>query len=113
MLYNLIGNAVNYTGEDKLVRVELKRQGDGTARFSVSDTGKGIKPEEITTIWDRYYRSSQAHKRPVKGTGLGLSIVKTILEKHNFRFGVESTVGKDTTFYVVFPECAPPSDTEK
>ena len=113
VLYNLIGNAVNYTGEDKLVRVELKRQGDGTARFSVSDTGKGIKPEEITTIWDRYYRSSQAHKRPVKGTGLGLSIVKTILEKHNFRFGVESTVGKGTTFYVVFPECAPPSDTEK
>lgn len=103
VLYNLIGNAVNYTGENKLVKVSLKRQADGVIRFSVTDTGKGIKAEEITTIWERYYRSSQAHKRPVKGTGLGLSIVKTILEKHNFRFGVESVVGKGSTFYVLFP----------
>lgn len=103
VLYNLIGNAVNYTGEDKCVTVALKRQSDGVLRFSVSDTGKGIKPEEISTIWDRYYRSADAHKRPVKGTGLGLSIVKTILEKHNFRFGVESVVGKGSTFYVLFP----------
>lgn len=106
VLYNLIGNAVNYTGEDKIVKVSLKRQ-EGAIRFSVSDTGKGIKPEEITTIWDRYYRSSSAHKRPVKGTGLGLSIVKTILEKHNFRFGVESVVGKGSTFYVLFPDRTP------
>lgn len=111
VLYNLIGNAVNYTGEDKQVTVELFRLPDGTVRFSVSDTGKGIKPEEISTIWDRYYRSSEAHKRPVKGTGLGLSIVKTILEKHNFRFGVESTPGKGSTFYVIFP-LADPLDTE-
>jgi signal transduction histidine kinase len=104
VLYNLIGNAVNYTGDDKIVRVTLERQ-DGAIRFSVTDTGKGIKPEEITTIWDRYYRSQQTHKRPVKGTGLGLSIVKTILEKHDFRFGVESVEGKGSTFYVIFPQC--------
>lgn len=103
VLYNLIGNAVNYTGEDKKIKVSLKRESEGIIRFAVEDTGKGIKPEEITTIWDRYYRSSSAHKRPVKGTGLGLSIVKTILEKHNFRFGVESVVGKGSTFYVLFP----------
>ncbi len=107
VLYNLIGNAVNYTGENKLVRVSLRREGDGTIRFAVADTGKGIKAEEITTIWDRYYRSSSSHKRPVKGTGLGLSIVKTILEKHNFRFGVESVVGKGSTFYVIFPSRTP------
>ncbi len=102
VLYNLIGNAVNYTGEDKQVFVSLKRTGD-TFRFAVRDTGKGIKSEELATIWDRYYRSSDAHKRPVQGTGLGLSIVKSILERHNFEFGVQSEVGKGSTFYVIFP----------
>ena len=101
-LYNLIGNAVNYTGEDKRVLLSLKREGE-FFRFAVTDTGKGIKPEELGDIWDRYYRSTEAHKRPVQGTGLGLSIVKTVLEKHGFRFGVESEVGKGSTFFVLFP----------
>lgn len=112
VLYNLIGNAVNYTGEDKKVSVFLGRDPDGNIRFSVTDTGKGIRPEELSTIWDRYYRSAEAHKRPVKGTGLGLSIVKTILERHNFRFGVESVVGKGSTFYVVFPYAVPEEQTK-
>ncbi len=101
-LYNLIGNAVNYTGADKQVYVSLKREG-GFFRFAVRDTGVGIKKEELAEIWDRYYRSSQMHKRPVKGTGLGLSIVKSILERHGFPFGVESEEGKGSTFYVLFP----------
>lgn len=103
VVYNLVGNAVNYTGEDKIIRVGLHRTEKGL-RLTVTDTGKGIPPEEIKTIWDRYYRSSETHKRPIKGTGLGLSIVKTILLKHNFDFGVESEVGKGSTFYVVFPD---------
>ena len=103
VLYNLIGNAVNYTGEDKTVYVRLKKDSETTFRFSVTDTGKGIKAEEIPEIWNRYYRASETHKRPVRGTGLGLSIVKTILERHNFVFGVDSEVGKGSTFYVIFP----------
>ncbi len=102
-LYNLIGNAVNYTGADKKIYVSLKDEGDGYFRFAVRDTGSGIKAEEINEIWDRYYRSSQMHKRPVQGTGLGLSIVKSILQRHGFAFGVDSEVGKGSTFYVVFP----------
>ena len=103
VVYNLVGNAVNYTGEDKKITVGLKRTDKGL-RFTVSDTGRGIPEEEIKTIWDRYYRSSETHKRPIKGTGLGLSIVKTILLKHGFDFGVESEVGKGSTFYVIFPD---------
>lgn len=103
VLYNLIGNAVNYTGEDKTVYVSLKKETDERFRFSVRDTGKGIKPEEMGEIWDRYYRSSEAHKRPVQGTGLGLSIVKTILQRHDLQFGVDSEQGKGSTFYAVFP----------
>ena len=102
-LYNLIGNAVNYTGEDKTVYITLKREDEENFRFAVKDTGTGIKPEEIDGIWDRYYRSTENHKRPVQGTGLGLSIVKTVLVRHGFSFGVESEVGKGSTFFVVFP----------
>ena len=103
VLYNLIGNAVNYTGDDKTVYVSLKKENEKSFRFSVTDTGVGIKPEELSAVWDRYYRSSEMHKRPVKGMGLGLSIVRTILEKHNFKFGINSEVGKGSTFYVLFP----------
>ena len=103
VVYNLVGNAVNYTGDDKVIRVGLHREGKAI-RFTVGDTGKGIPPEELETIWDRYYSSAETHKRPIKGTGLGLSIVKTILLKHGFDFGVESEVGKGSTFYVLFPE---------
>ena len=102
VLYNLIGNAVNYTGEDKKVKVRLFAE-SGIVHFSVTDTGSGISSEEINDIWERYYRSRETHKRPVKGTGLGLSIVKTILTKHEFNFGVQSEVGKGSTFFVDFP----------
>ena len=112
VLYNLIGNAVNYTGEDKKVYVRLKKETKDTFRFSVTDTGVGIKAEEINEIWDRYYRSSETHKRPVKGMGLGLSIVKTILNRHELIFGVESEVGKGSTFYVLFPIAQESAETQ-
>lgn len=102
-LYNLIGNAINYTGADKKVYVRLEKVDETRFRFSVRDTGKGIKAEEKESIWERYYRSKDAHKRPVKGTGLGLSIVKAVLERHKFNFGVESELGKGSTFYIDFP----------
>lgn len=108
VLYNLIGNAVNYTGEDKRIRVRLFRKGE-VSRFEVIDSGKGIPPEEVDTVWDRYYRSSKTHKRPVKGTGLGLSIVKGILLAHGFAFGIISEVGKGSCFWVEFP---PPEQAE-
>ena len=102
VLYNLIGNAINYTGADKCILVRLKK-GKDCSRFEVIDTGKGIPQEEIDTIWDRYYRSNEAHKRLKRGTGLGLSIVKSILQKYGIRFGVKSEVGKGSCFWVDFP----------
>ncbi len=101
-VYNLIGNAVNYTGEDKKVFISLKNEG-GVAKFTVRDTGEGIAEEEIKEIWDRYYRSKSAHKRPVKGTGLGLSIVRKVLEMHGVYYGVDSKTGEGSCFYVHFP----------
>ena len=67
--------------------------------LEIIDSGKGISQEKIDTIWERYYRFSETNTRPVKGTGLGLSIVKNILELHDARYGVESEVGKGSTFW--------------
>ena len=105
VLYNLISNAVNYTGEDKKVYVSLKYDKQSNRiRFIVRDTGKGIAKEDLPSIWNRYYRVKETHARPVKGTGLGLPIVKTILEKHSFDFGADSELGKGSQFWVDFPE---------
>ncbi len=101
VVYNLVGNAVNYTGEDKRVRVKLFKR-EEMARLEVIDSGKGIPPEEVDTIWDRYYRSERTHKRPVQGSGLGLSIVKNILLQHGSPFGVISEVGKGSCFWAEF-----------
>lgn len=104
VIYNLLSNAVNYTGEDKTVYISLKNEPENDKiKFSVRDTGKGISEEELENIWDRYYRLQEVHSRPVKGTGLGLNIVKIILENHKFNFGVTSVIGKGSTFYVDFP----------
>ncbi len=102
VLYNLIGNAVNYTGEEKRVRVRLFRK-EGKLRFEVIDFGKGIPKEELDNIWERYYRSEETHKRPVQGSGLGLSIVKGILLAQECPFGAVSEVGKGSCFWAEFP----------
>jgi signal transduction histidine kinase len=98
VIYNLVGNAVNYTGEDKTVAINVKKSGSKT-RFEVTDSGKGIPEEEQEQIWERYYKAKETHKRAVVGTGLGLSIVKGILEGHHVAYGVESTLGKGSTFW--------------
>ncbi len=107
VFYNLIGNAINYTGEDMSVVIRLKKKESGV-RFEVIDTGRGIPPEQVDTIWQRYYRSGETHKRPIKGSGLGLSIVESVLKKHGIPFGVQSEVGKGSCFWVDFPD--PPED---
>ena len=97
VIYNLINNAINYTGDDN--RVIINVLVDKNIRVEIKDTGKGIKKEDLPHIWDKYYHSKKKHKRNVIGTGIGLSIVKTILESHNFKYGVESKRNKGTTFY--------------
>ncbi len=104
VVYNLISNAVNYTGEDKTIYISLRYNAeDKRINFAVRDTGKGIAEDELAHIWERYYRSKDSHLRPVKGTGLGLNIVKVILQKHGFNFGVKTNRSEGSTFYVDFP----------
>ena len=98
VIYNLLNNALNYTGDNKKVTIKVVENiKDYT--IMVIDSGKGIDKKEINHIFDRYYRSKKNHKRYVYGTGLGLSIVKNILLLHNFDYGVTSKKNKGTTFY--------------
>ena len=98
VVYNLINNAINYTGEDKYVKV-VQSRGEKSVRISVTDTGAGISVEDMPLVWDRYYKVDKVHKRARVGTGLGLSIVKEVLEKHNASYGLNSKVGDGSTFW--------------
>lgn len=98
VVYNLINNAITYTGPDKSVTITQSISRD-SARIEIADTGEGIAEESLPLIWDRYYKVDKAHKRAAIGTGLGLSIVKTILDLHKAEYGVSSTVGQGSVFW--------------
>lgn len=109
VVYNLVNNAINYTGADQTVRVRI-RANDTKVRVEVIDSGEGIEPDKLKDIWERYYKIDKSHKRAQVGSGLGLSIVKSILDLHGGLYGVQSEVGRGSTFWFeldrVFPETA-------
>lgn len=106
VIYNLIGNALTYTGEDMRVTVTQTLTKD-RVRISIRDTGRGIPQEELPMLWHRYYRTADTHKRAVIGSGLGLSIVRGILEQHQVPYGVDSQEGEGSIFWFELPLCSP------
>lgn len=98
VIYNLLNNALNYTGDDKTVTLRIT-ENKKEYLIEIIDSGKGIDKDKIEHIWDRYYKNEKNHQRNVVGTGLGLSIVKNILELHDFVYGVNSVKDVGTTFY--------------
>lgn len=98
VVYNLLNNAVNYTGNDKTVKIKITKT-DSKVLFEVIDTGDGIPPDKIDKVWDRYYKTGKNHKRGVNGTGIGLSIVKNILILHGAEYGIKSEVGHGSDFW--------------
>lgn len=98
VIYNLINNAINYTGKDKKVTIRVTEKSKSYL-VEIIDTGKGIKNDDLPYIWDKYYKNEKNHKRNVVGSGIGLSIVRNILEQHKFKYGVISKKNKGTTFY--------------
>ncbi len=102
VIYNLVNNAINYTGDDKTVKINVTNN-DGIL-VEIIDSGEGIKEEDIPYIWDKYYKNKKKHKRNLVGTGIGLSIVKNVLELHSYKYGVKSIRGKGSTFYFIIPK---------
>ena len=116
VIYNLINNAVNYTGDDKtvVIRQTVTNEPDGPwVLLEVIDTGVGIPAEELPLVWERYYKVHDFHKRANMGTGLGLSIVKNILLLHNAPFGVQSRVGEGSDFWFKLPVVPQPQIPEE
>jgi signal transduction histidine kinase len=98
----LTDNALKYTPGGGAVTVRCRRSGR-RAELSVSDTGPGIMAELQGRIFDRFYRIDESRTRPAGGSGLGLAIAKWIAEVHGGTIGVDSTVGKGSTFTVRLP----------
>ncbi|WDT74110.1 MAG: heavy metal sensor histidine kinase [Candidatus Manganitrophus sp.] len=102
LLLNLVENAIRYTPPEGRIIVTLSREGSH-ARVTVSDTGIGIPKEDLSKIFDRFYRSDSAREIHPKGSGLGLSICRWIVHAHGGTIQVDSTPGLGTLFTLRFP----------
>ncbi|NLE21953.1 MAG: response regulator [Actinobacteria bacterium] len=102
LLSNLVGNAVKYNREGGTVTVRGFVE-DGWLRLEVSDTGIGIRKENLDRLWDEFFREKRPETRELEGNGLGLSIVKRLVERAGGRLEVASVEGEGSIFSVVLP----------
>lgn len=97
VLMNLIANAINHCQRPCNVTVSFQEKKE-KVRVTISDSGMGIRPQELSRIFERFYRADKSRSRQQGGSGLGLAIVKHILEAHHQKISVESTYGEGTSF---------------
>jgi PAS domain S-box-containing protein len=102
VLWNLVVNALKYASPGSEVTIEIRLAGS-EGQVAVTNRGSGIPPEELPKIFDRYYRTTRARAGVVGGLGLGLYIAKGLVEAHDGRIWVESTLGETTTFGFALP----------
>lgn len=107
VLDNLVSNAVKFTPEGGTITIRARRQRDGMAEVSVSDTGIGIPKKDLGRIFERFYRVDKARSRQMGGTGLGLSIAREIVLAHGGDIGIESEYRRGTTVTFTLPPCEP------
>jgi PAS domain S-box-containing protein len=103
---NLLGNALKFTPRGGQITVTARQQG-ADLLVEIRDSGKGIPPEHLDRIFDRFYRVPLPDGERVEGTGLGLSICKAIVEEHGGRIWVESVMGQGSTFSFTLPTGRP------
>jgi len=99
---NLLSNAINYTPEGGEVTITFDVGKKNVTTF-IADTGEGIPPQHLQRIFERFYRVDKSRSREKGGTGLGLAIVKHILEGHNTKADVQSSVGEGSVFSFKLP----------
>jgi signal transduction histidine kinase len=104
LLSNLLSNALKYTPAGGSIQVAVRFDADRAhAVIEVDDTGVGIPEENLTHVFDRFYRVRNPHTNSIQGLGLGLSFVAWIAKAHGGRVEVTSTVGKGSRFVVLLP----------
>ena len=100
VMYNLVSNAVKYAPATGEIIIGVERHED-TIRISVTDHGKGIPAEDLPHLFNRYYRGNRESQ--ISGLGLGLYISSEIIKKHGGEIGVDSELGKGSTFWFTLP----------
>jgi signal transduction histidine kinase len=100
VLANLVGNALKFTPEEGSITIKLEDKNE-LMHVTVADTGEGIPADYLDKIFDKYQQVAGQHKG---GTGLGLTICRYIVESHNGKIWVESTVGKGSRFIFTIPK---------
>jgi two-component system NtrC family sensor kinase len=103
---NVVGNAIKYSYESGEIQISIHSE-ENQVILQVTDHGPGIPPADQPHIFDKFYRGTNISSG-IEGSGLGLAIVKNIIENHQGRIWVESTVGKGSSFFVVLPVNAEP-----
>lgn len=105
VMRNLEENATKYSPEDTLIVIKVRRTGEAGRfiQFSVSDQGRGIAPEHLNRLFERFYRVQDEETSAVPGTGLGLPIARLIVEAHGGDIWAESALGRGSTFHFTLP----------
>lgn len=102
MIDILLSNALKFTAEGGQVTVDTARS-NGNVRLVVTDTGVGVRPDEIGHLFERFYRTDAAKAQAVQGSGLGLAISKAIVEAHGGTITVDSRLGVGTSLTIELP----------
>jgi signal transduction histidine kinase len=100
VLHNLVANASTYAPEHTTIRIRARRAGASVA-ISVDDEGPGIPEEDVSRVFERFYRVDKSRARDPGGTGLGLAIVKHLVELHGGRVSAENRPEGGARFTVV------------
>jgi PAS domain S-box-containing protein len=103
VLTNLLSNSIKFSPADSEVVVTTKRESHVAIKFLISDQGPGIAAAQMDKLFGKFQQLDSSDSRQKGGTGLGLAISKEIVEGHGGKIGLESTVGKGSTFWFQFP----------
>lgn len=104
VITNLLDNAIKYSNEASEVKIKISTKMDEKYYYvTVSDNGPGIKAEDLSRIFERFYRSQGVNQKAIEGSGLGLSIVKHIINNHRGQIEVHSKAGEGTSFTISLP----------
>jgi two-component system phosphate regulon sensor histidine kinase PhoR len=104
IIFNLLDNAMKYSNNAPHIEVDTFSHGNGMMSIKIKDDGIGMDKETQSRIFERFYRAHTGNLHNVKGFGLGLSYVKAIVDAHEGRIKVESTLGKGSTFTITLPQ---------
>jgi signal transduction histidine kinase len=107
VLNELVANAIRFSPPNTAIRLATQPSTEGEVCFVIEDQGRGIAPEKLERIFDRFQQGDASDSRALGGTGLGLALCRSIIEQHGGRIWAESTPGKGSRFLFTLPAAVP------